>query len=49
MADFKEPSHQESLRVPKGQIIWECPSCARRYYTDQSPAKCPFCLHPVQG
>jgi rubrerythrin len=46
MADPNHP--QESTDVPRGQKIWECPACARRYLTEQPPDKCPFCLRPVQ-
>lgn len=42
-----QPHKQATANVPKGQTIWECPACARRYYTDQPPEKCPFCLRPV--
>jgi rubrerythrin len=41
-------ARQESVNVPLGQIIWQCPSCARRYYTEQPPVQCPFCLRPVK-
>ncbi len=34
--------------VPKEQTIWECPACARRYYTEQPPDRCPFCLRNIQ-
>ncbi|HEU4683299.1 MAG TPA: hypothetical protein VFS39_02190 [Nitrospira sp.] len=33
---------------PNEQQIWECPFCARRYYTAQPPEQCPFCLKPVK-
>ncbi len=46
MVDPKNP--QESTNVPRGQTIWECPSCTRRYLTETPPAKCPYCLKPVQ-
>lgn len=40
---------QQSATVPKGQTIWECPACARRYYADQPPDRCPFCLRTVRS
>ena len=39
---------QTSIDIPRGQVVWECPSCARRYLTNQPPTICPYCLSPVQ-
>ena len=40
---------QKSVNAPRDAFIWECPSCARRYYSIQPPGKCPYCLRPVNG
>jgi rubrerythrin len=39
---------QTSVDLPKAAVVWECPSCARRYLTNQPPTTCPYCLRPVQ-
>jgi len=50
MADPKPPAVPPGTDPPpRGQTIWECPSCARRYITEQPPVQCPFCLRPVKG
>jgi rubrerythrin len=43
------PPIPTGAKPPKGQTIWECPSCARRYLTEQPPEKCPFCLKPIKA
>jgi len=47
MASDKTPPVPTGMNPPKGQTVWECPSCARRYLTEQPPTQCPYCLRPV--
>jgi len=47
-----EPHHSPiptGSNPPKAQFIWQCPSCSRRYLTEQAPAQCPYCLQPVKS
>lgn len=48
MGDDNKPPVPTGMNPPKGQTIWECFSCCRRYITDQPPEKCPYCLVPVK-
>lgn len=46
MAEPRNSPIPTGMKPPKGQIIWQCFHCSRRYLTEQRPAKCPFCLQP---
>lgn len=50
MADLPDAPIPTGMNPPKGQTIWECPFCSRRYLAEQPlPTQCPYCLRPVKA